>query len=175
MLDCSNASVLWYHDFQIGPVLHELICLPTSHYVHVLDALQQDFLTLFAEAPSLAHRRSNSQGMLGNLLSRSTGQTTINVPNPAPHGDHSMVYTVPADRQAFMRESTTTDCGETIDSSTSGHGVSALSGVSSMGQDAPSAMTALHQEVMLHHPSEAAQSMRGASFDEIARCAPSLQ
>ena len=95
--------------------------------------------------------------------------------NPGPHVDQHMMYTVPADRQAFMRESTTTDGGqsETIGSSTSGHGVSALSGSSSMGQDAPSAMTGIHAAAALHRPGEPGQPMRASSsFDMMDKCAP---
>ena len=77
-----------------------------------------------------------------------------------------------------MRESTTTDGGqsETIGSSTSGRGVSALSGVSSMGQDAPSAMAGIHTDASLHPSSGAGQALRAsASFDDMERYAPCMQ
>lgn len=76
-----------------------------------------------------------------------------------------MVYTVPADRQAFMRESTTTDGGETLGSSTSGQGVS---GHSSIGQDVPAAMAAIMGQATLAVPNH--DESRGASFDVLARC-----
>jgi hypothetical protein len=152
-----------------------LMCLATKYSVHVKIDLAKP-VCLCTESPSVAHKRSSSQGTPGKFLSRSAGQNVSHMPTAAPQGDQHMVYTVPADRQAFMRQSTTTDCGqsETIGSSTSGNRVSALSGRSSMGQEVPSAHAALHPERTLRHPGEAAEP-RGASFDEFARCALSTQ